>query len=192
MKVSRLAYAFLVSALLAGSPALAQSPASPQPDAAALQPGLEVSYYIGLFRHIDEFADWTNNKGKPGTVIPKIDWKVGKGIVLDSGYDDGVGVRISGLIRMETAGEYKFAFNSNDGFRLIVGGVEVVEDPDVHADRMSDIGSINIATPGWYPIKVIYFERKNTSTLQMFWRPAGAASSGSMPIVPPEVLAHVK
>lgn len=189
MKVSRLAYALLLSSFLAG-PALAQTPATPQPDPATLKPGLEVGYYMGMFRNVEDFADWTNSKGKPGAPIPQINWKVGKGKVLDSGYDDGVGVRIAGFINMATAGEYKFAFNSNDGFLLEIGGVEVVRDGDVHADRMSDIGTINITTPGWYPIKVIYFERKNTSTLQMFWRPAGAASEGSMPLVPPDVLMH--
>ena len=175
MKLSRIASALLLSSVLAGA-AFAQTPATPQPDPATLKPGLEVGFYMGMFRNVEDFADWTN----------------GKGNVLDSGYDDGVGVRIEGFINLATAGEYKFAFNSNDGFILLVGGTEVVRDGDVHADRMSDIGTINIATPGWYPIKVIYFERKNTSTLQMFWRPAGAAAEGSMPLVPPEVLMHVE
>ena len=191
MKLSRIASALLLSSVLAGA-AFAQTPATPQPDPATLKPGLEVGFYMGMFRNVEDFADWTNGKGKPGAPIPQINWKVGKGNVLDSGYDDGVGVRIEGFINLATAGEYKFAFNSNDGFILLVGGTEVVRDGDVHADRMSDIGTINIATPGWYPIKVIYFERKNTSPLQMFWRPAGAAAEGSMPVVPPEVLAHVE
>ena len=189
MKLGRLAYAVLLSSFLA-VPALAQSPASPQPDPATLKPGLAVGFYMGMFRNVTDFADWTNGKGKPGAPIPQINWKVGKGNVLDSGYDDGVGVGITGFINMATAGEYKFAFNSNDGFILEIGGVEVVRDGDVHADRMSDIGTISISTPGWYPIKVVYFERKNTSTLQMFWRPAGTAAEGSMPLVPPEVLMH--
>jgi hypothetical protein len=185
-------FAFLAASLIGASAALAQSPVNPEPSADQLKPGLEVSYYFGMFRHIDEFADWTKNKGKPGATVPQINWRVGQGEVLDSGATDGVGVRIMGLIHLETAGEYKFSFQSNDGVRLIVGGVEVVDDPTVHKDQWSDIGTLNVSTPGWYPIKVIYFERKNTSTLKMCWRPPGASTEGSMPVVPPDVLAHVE
>jgi hypothetical protein len=185
-------FAFAFASLVGASAALSQTIANPQPTADQLKPGLEVSYYIGMFRHIDEFASWTNNRGKPGAPIPQINWKAGQGEVLDSGASDGVGVRIAGFIHLEQPGEYKFSFLSNDGVRLIVGGVEVVDDPTVHKDQWSDIGSINIATPGWYPLKVIYFERKNTSSLSMHWRPPGAGTEGSMPLVPAAVLAHVE
>ena len=184
------------SVLLAGlAPALitgatAAEPASPQPDESALKPGLAVQYYYHFFRHVDEIVEWKDYRdGKPGEPITEINYNVGQGAVLTSSEDDGVGAEITGLIKLDKAGTYAFAFQSNDGVRLTIGGVQVVEDPDVHADRFSEIGSLEISEPGWYPINILYFERKNTSTLQFYWQPPDS-SGGTMPIVPGEVLAH--
>jgi hypothetical protein len=32
---------------------------------------------------------------------------------------------------------------------------------------------LNIAAAGWYKLEVSYFERKSTSTLQLYWQPPG-------------------
>ena len=163
--------------------------ADPQPAAGELKPGLAVTYYGNFFRHIRELVEWEEYKdGKPGEPLLRINSRVGLGKVLTSSADDGVGARITGYIRLDTPGKYSFAFESNDGVRLEIDGRMVVEDPDVHADRFSDLGSVQVETPGWYPITIRYFERKNTSTLVFHWLPPGA--EGTMPVVPAEVLAH--
>ncbi|MDX1402449.1 MAG: PA14 domain-containing protein, partial [Kiloniellales bacterium] len=93
------------------------------------------------------------------------------------------------FILFDTPGAYSFAFESNDGVRLEIGDYMVIEDPDVHADRFSDIGAVIVKEPGWHPITIRYFERKNTATLRFYWQPPG--TSGTMPVVPPEALAHL-
>ena len=45
-----------------------------------------------------------------------------------------------------------------------------------------------VAEPGWYPLDILYFERKGTSTLQLFWLPPGA--SGDRVLVPAEAFGH--
>ena len=195
---SQLLAASLSLVLLAGpigvSPSAAQvmvSPASPQPAAEAVQPGLAVKYYFHMFRHIDELIDWQDYKdGKPGPVIERLNYAVGQGDVLTSGVDNGVGAEITGLIKLDKPGTYAFALNSNDGIRLWVGGEQIVDDPGVHADQFSPIGEVKVETPGWYPFKLLYFERKNTSTLQLHWRQPGT-SVGTMPIVPAEAFGHL-
>jgi hypothetical protein len=153
-------------------------------------PGLAVRYVFAYFRHIDEIVEFmAADKGKEGDPLVNIDSKVGGGNVLTSGMDDGVAAAISGLINLDTAGTYAFSANSNDGFRLTVGGIQVVEDPDVHYDRFSEIGKITVTTPGWYSLKMLYFERKSTSLIQLYWRPPGAKK---MVIVPADVLARPK
>ncbi|HMB75780.1 MAG TPA: PA14 domain-containing protein [Kiloniellaceae bacterium] len=166
-------------------------PASPQPDAAALKPGLAVLYFFNFFRHIDELIEWEDYKdGESGPPIERLNFRSGTGDVLTSENDDGVGAKMTGFIHLEKAGTYNFAFESNDGVRLVIDGKTVVEDPDVHADRFSDIGIMTAPEPGWYPITVWYFERKNTSTLRFHWLPP--ETEGTMPLVPREVLAHLE
>ncbi len=171
---------------------LAWAPAGQAQIAAAdadFKPGLEVCYMYEFVRHIDEFAEWEKyKKCKPGEPLEMLDSMVGKGIVLTSTSDDGVMAKIKGYIHLDKTGTYGFAFESNDGVRLKIDGNMIVEDPDVHADRFSDIGTMEVSTPGWYPMTIDYFERKNTSTLRFFWNPPG--TEGTMPLVPPEALAH--
>ena len=165
-------------------------PAAPQPADAELEGGLAVVYFFNDFRHVNEILEWQDYRdGKAGPPVPRLDYNVGVGEVLTSGETDGVGAEITGLIRLDTPGTYAFAAQSNDGVRLEIGGVPVLEDPDVHADRFSEIVQVQIGEAGWYPIKILYFERKNTSTLELYWQPP-SDESATMPLVPAEVLAH--
>ncbi len=173
----------------AAAQAASISPADPQPAPEELKPGLAVVYYGHYFRHIRELVEWEEYRdGTPGEPILELKSRVGQGKVLTSNSDDGVGAKMTGYILLDTPGKYSFAFESNDGVRLEIDGQMVVEDPDVHADRFSDIGSVEVETPGWYPITIRYFERKNTSTLMFHWLTPG--TEGRMPLVPGKVLAH--
>jgi len=169
----------------------APRPLDPQPAADALKPGLAVRYYYNLFRYVDEIVEWKAYKdGKEGPPLPLLDSQAGAGLVLTSEADDGVGAEITGLIRFDQPGAWVFTANSNDGVRVEIGGMQILEDPDVHADRYSEFAEVTIEQPGWYPITVLYFERKNTSTLQLFWQSPGG--QGTMPVVPAEAFAHLE
>ncbi len=174
--------------LVAGAPAGRAQTAVP---AGTIEPGLAVCYIYASVRHIDEMIAWEGHRAcKPGEPLAMLDSRVGVGKVLTSRSDDGVMARITGLIHLEAPGLYSFAFESNDGVRLEIDGERIVEDPDVHSDRFSDIGAMEVTKPGWYPLTIRYFERKVTSTLRFFWQPPGA--EGSMSLVPAEALAHVR
>ncbi|GAB5470041.1 MAG: hypothetical protein Kilf2KO_30710 [Rhodospirillales bacterium] len=156
---------------------------------AGLKPGLAVCYINGMIRHIDEMAEWERQvKCRPGPALPNVDYKVGSKTVLTSRFSDGVMAVITGYIHLDKTGDYAFSFASNDGVRMEIDGRMIVEDPTVHSDRFSDIGTFNVATPGWYPLTIRYFERKNTSTLRLFWQPPG--TEGTMPVVPTGALKH--
>ncbi|UTW13862.1 PA14 domain-containing protein [Marinobacterium rhizophilum] len=173
------------TALLLTIPAQAQTPA----DASGLQPGLEVCYIDGMIRHIDEMVRLEAKKPcEPGPNLRLLNSSVGGGTVLTSNLNDGVMARITGFIHLDTAGTYLFTFESNDGVRLEIDGQMILEDPDVHSDRYADYGRMEVTEPGWYPLTVRYFERKNTSTLRFFWQPPG--TEGTMPRVPADALAH--
>ena len=173
--------------LRAGSMAV---PAAATPQPTSLQPGLKVGYYVKLFKTVEEIQDWAKYKDAyPGEPLASLDYRSGVDTVLTSSMEDGVGAHITGFIRIDEAGTYAFAAQSNDGLSVDIGGTRVVYDPDVHADRYSQPVEVEIKTVGWYPVNVWYFERKNTSTLRLYWLKPDE-EEGSMTIVPKEVFGH--
>lgn len=188
-----LASGTLLAFALALEPAAAQiAPADPQPATSELAPGLAVRYHRTLVRHIDELVDYMEGReGEAGPPIPRLDYRVGQGKVLTSDGTDGIGAKITGFIRLDAPGTYSFSVRSNDGVRIALGREEIIEDPDVHADRFSNIVKLEVREPGWYPLEILYFERKNTSTLELYWKRPGE-EDGSLALVPAEAFAHQK
>jgi hypothetical protein len=162
-------------------------PADPQPAADALEPGLAVNYVFKKVRAVSEIE--RAGPGEPGKPLPKLEYNSGSGGVLTSGQSDHVGALIHGFIKFPEAGRWLMATQSNDGVRVKVAGEEVILDDGVHRDQFSENAEINIATPGWYPLDITYFERENTATLELYWQPPG---KDEFEIVPAEAFAHTK
>ncbi|HVR68144.1 MAG TPA: PA14 domain-containing protein [Verrucomicrobiae bacterium] len=154
-------------------------PADPQPAAGSLQPGLAVNYVDVKARHVDEVEE--AGDGEPGPPLPQLDYQSGAGTVLTSDQADMIGARIRGFINFDRPGRWLMATQSNDGVRVRIDGKIVINDPDVHSDQFSMNAEINIATPGWYKLEVTYFERKSTSTLQLYWQPPGGTEFEIVP-----------
>ncbi|MGB0571594.1 MAG: PA14 domain-containing protein [Alphaproteobacteria bacterium] len=165
-------------------------PATPQPAAADLKPGLAVTYCFGVFNDTREIEDWAKYKdGVKGEPILILDYFVGDGDVLTSGRADEVGADIRGYINFPMAGTYTIAMRSNDGVDLKIGGVRVVHDPDVHSDSFSELIPVDITSPSWYPLHLLYFEKRVTSTLELYWLKPGG--SGQLDFLPEEAFAHI-
>ena len=175
----------LALALLGDHAGLAQAPAKPQPTAEQLQPGLAVGYSIGYIQRLAEVRTPARRDAPP---LPKLDY-VGDKNVMTSDYGEGVGADIEGFIKIDAPGTWKFQVNSNDGVRVTLGGKKILEDDYVHSDRMSKVAEVEIKEPGWYPLNVLYFQRKGTYALQLFWEKPGG---GAQEVVPAEAFAHKK
>lgn len=186
--------AVLAVSLALTAPALADSHVKSlglieQPEPAALAPGLAVTYHFHLFNTVGEIPQWASrNESVKGTPLPALNYSVGSGNVLTSGRADGVGATITGLIRFPAAGRYVLAMQSNDGVSLSIGGQRILTDPGVHTDRFSELVRLDVAEAGWYPLDLLYFEKRNTSTLQFYW--AQEATGESLRLVPAEAFAH--
>ncbi|MSP51389.1 MAG: hypothetical protein EXQ91_03215 [Alphaproteobacteria bacterium] len=168
----------------------APSPVETELKDADIAPGLAVSYWKMLIRDVQEVANMVG-KRKPevGRPLNHLNYKMGTGKVLTSNLDDGVGAEILGFIKLDKTGQYVFVANSNDGVRVEVGGEKIIEDPDVHSDRFSPAGKVDVTKPGWYALRVLYFERKSEATLQLYWKePDGA----DYVIVPDKAFARKK
>lgn len=163
--------------------------ADPQPSPDKLAPGLAVSYVFGTFNHINEFKA---KKFEAGAPLSHLDYRMGEGAVLTTKERDGVGALITGFIRFEKAGTYGFDVTSNDGVRVEIGGKLLYEDPSVHADDTSDRIDVKIDQPGWYPLQVLYYEKKRTATLVLRWVPPGSDAKAKPVPVPAAAFARLK
>jgi hypothetical protein len=162
-------------------------PADPQPAASALEPGLAVNYVFKKVRSVNEIE--RAGPGEPGKPLPKLEYNSGSAGVLTSGQSDHVGALIHGFINFPEAGRWLMATQSNDGVRVKVAGEDVILDDGVHRDQFSENAEINIATPGWYPLDITYFERENTATLELYWQ---RPDKDEFEIVPADAFAHAK
>ena len=159
-------------------------------DEQLLEPGLSVIYFHGFYRNLAQMPRGKNaiEKGIPGKPILYLDHQFGEDIVFDSGRSKGVGMQMDGFIRFETPGKYIFQARTNDGFRFAIDGRTIIEDPSVHSDRMSQRTIVEVTKPGWYPVQVLYFQRKGTATIQLFWQ---APENDQQVPVPAQAYAHL-
>jgi len=186
----------LVAGLLFGAgafPVLAAEisglrPASPQPKNTA--PGLAVTYWFMQVRSVKEMKYWMQDKGQAGEPLPLLNYRSGAGNVLSTNKPDGVMATVMGFIKFDPAGTYRIWMRNNDGALLRIGEETIINDDEWHArgDVLNGPVELAISKPGWYPLEIQYFERKGSSTLELFWLPPGA--SGEMTHVPTEALTH--
>ena len=166
------------------------SPAEPQPNVDQLRPGLTVVYYYDYFaRHLDPFTNGSiyADGGTAGKPIPYLNHRFGREEVFDSGTNRGVAMRMKGLIRLPTSGEYTFRALSNDGLRVRIADTLIIDDPTQHSDRYAIQAIVTVRQAGWYDLMVEYFQRKGTASIGLFWRSPGAKDFAA---IPPESFAH--
>jgi hypothetical protein len=143
-------------------------------DPSALEPGLSVVYFPRTFNLVTEVEEQAKiEQGISGPPLLMLDFKSGAGQLLTSGSTDAIGARIHGFINFPEAGTYTLAMQSNDGLPLEIGGRLIVFDSTVHADRFSPLVPVAVERPGWYALSLLYFEKRNTATPQLFWRRPG-------------------
>lgn len=165
--------------------ALDLAPSAARASDTGLAPGLAVSYVYDFVRHIDDIDGW--DEAEAGDPLPRLDYRSGEGEVLGSGENNGVCAAIKGFIKFAKAGTWTLKVTSNDGVQVNLAGSKIIEDPDVHGDRDSPAIKVKVAKGGWYPLDIVYFERKGTSTLRLWWSPP---DGGDFKIVPVAALSH--
>jgi len=128
-----------------------------------LSAGLAYRYYEGDWEKLPDFG--ALKPVKEG-VSAKID-------LSPKGRDDEFGLVFTGYLKISEAGEYIFAVKSDEGCKLWIGGREVVNHDGIHAPA-SKLGLTLSLTPGYYPVKVEYFEARWLEALEVLWhKPSG-------------------
>ena len=96
--------------------------------------------------------DWGANA--PGTGIPK----------------DNFSVRWTGDVKTTTAGSYRFRTVSDDGVRLWVNGVLVINNWTLHGATTNSTNSITLAANTKYTIKMEFYEQTGDAVAKLQWR----------------------
>lgn len=168
------ALALAAAALLPAAAAaqIALKPASPQPAADALSPGLAVDYaYPGDIRFLGQADTALRREGEAGPPIVGLDYPDGgEGApVLTSERTLRVAAAIRGYLRFDQAGTWRLEVHSNDGIDLAIGGAKVDKFDGRRRCESNGWIEVEVPEPGWYPVRAIYFQRLGTSCLMMRW-----------------------
>lgn len=92
--------------------------------------------------------------------------------------------RLTGFVRIPTAGRYTFFVTSDDGSELVVAGETLTSDVTPHSARETS-GSVDLSA-GWHPLLLNYYENSRNAVLSLGWSGPGF---GKEP-VPASALCH--
>lgn len=143
-----------------------------------------------LFPVGDDLLDWERFTGT-FTDTSEIDTlgtsaAVGTSGVIDlaGSTGDNFGLIYQGYINITELGTHIFETSSDDGSRLFIDGVEIVDNDGNHG-VVSATGNYNAVATGWVPIEVRYWEATGGQSLSVqYQRP----SDGALAIIPSNVL----
>lgn len=137
--------------------------------------GLDYKYYEGAWNVLPNFASLT--PVKTGTVT-NFDLSV-------ANVGDNFGFSFTGYIQVPTDGVYTFYTASDDGSKLYMDGVLVVNNDGLHAQTEKS-GTIGLKA-GKHAINVVYFEKTGGNTLNVSY----SSSTVSKQAVPAGILYRV-
>jgi hypothetical protein len=94
--------------------------------------------------------------------------------------NDQFAFSFDGFIQIDEVGTYTFYTSSDDGSRLYINGVLVVENDGLHG-TIEKSGIYTFNAIGRYPIKVTFFENGGGEVLQVSYDPTGSAPKQAIP-----------
>ncbi len=139
--------------------------------------GIETGFQFEFFDHgrsvrstedVDWSADPTHRE-----MGATVDFDATRGSFRASGAEDEFAVRVTGRIDIDEEGSHAFRVFADDGVRVFIDGVEVVEDDVPHGPRYSN-GSIDLA-PGSHEVEIRYFENRGKAALRLEMKGPGEA-----------------
>jgi len=83
--------------------------------------------------------------------------------------DDAYSERFTGWVKIDASGTWTFTTTSNDGVRLWVDDVLVIEDWTTHGAQ-NDTANVVFTTSGWFPIRLEHFNDGGSATIRLFFQ----------------------
>ncbi|MBV6457330.1 MAG: hypothetical protein HONBIEJF_00438 [Fimbriimonadaceae bacterium] len=125
-------------------------------------PGLELTPLVGQFRSLPEFSATANNR----RIVQSLD-------LSSFVAEESFALCWEGWFHAKKRGEYRFTLGSDDGSRLWLDGLMVIDADRLQAYSETSAGAHLV--PGWYPIRIAYFEGGGAERLELFIQEPGAA-----------------
>lgn len=111
---------------------------------------------------------------------PQVDFAWGTGSPHGGIQPDTFSVRWTGQVISFAAGTYTFCTLSDDGVRLWVNGVQLVNNWTDHSEQQN-CGTIQLQPTVLYPITMEYYERGGGATARLLWTEPGGVQSAIPP-----------
>ncbi|MFN0058626.1 MAG: alpha-L-fucosidase [Planctomycetota bacterium] len=115
--------------------------------------GIRVSYYAGEWERLPDFSQLT-----PISTAVTTRFAV-------AASSERTGYRYQGFIRIPSADVYEFSLASDDGSRLSVAGLQVVDLDGLH-ERIEKRGVLALGE-GWHELRLDYFNRTGGAALEL-------------------------
>ena len=108
-------------------------------------------------------AGFTDNGGRDNTATPTTTGVASSITPTDYDTADDFALKFSSELTVTTGGTYTFSTSSDDGSKVFINGVEVVDNDGLHGTATAS-GTITLP-PGDHLIEIIYFENNGGNTL---------------------------
>jgi YVTN family beta-propeller protein len=95
---------------------------------------------------------------------------------------DNFSVRWSGVVLPATSGTYRLRTTSDDGVRVWVNGVRVINNWTDHSPTTNTSGNIALTAGQRVSIRVEYYDRSGGAVMQLRWRLPGTTSYVAVPL----------
>ena len=159
-------FAALICAGAAFAAPVKLEPANPQPK---VKPGLAVKYaYPGDVKSLREASRYAR-RAKTGKPLKGLDYRdtADGEKTLTSKQAHKVVADISGYVKFDSPGIYVIDFVTNDGIEAHISGKRVAKKDGRFSCQPTAEVEVEVPEAGWYPIKVLYFQRLGTACLHM-------------------------
>jgi MSHA biogenesis protein MshQ len=130
-------------------------------------------------------GSYFNNTTLSGTAVlnrtEAIDFNWGTGSPGTGVAANNFSVRWTGTILAGTSGAYRFQTQSDDGVRVWVNGVQLINNWSDHSASTNTSATINLIAGQRYVIKVEYYEKGGSAVMRLRWLPPGTSTYVAVP-----------
>jgi hypothetical protein len=137
-------------------------------------PGVQVEYYD--LESLSELPDFGPLVPISAEVLPQVNLPSTNGVFAGSGLSDDVGAVFEGQIIFPAPGVWTLFTESDDGSRLLVDGVQIVDNDGLHPMQERS-GTIQVDQIGPRNVRVEFFERGGGAGLIVRWEGPGTGKS---------------
>ena len=94
---------------------------------------------------------------------------------------DNFSARWTGSVLAASSGSYRLRTRSDDGVRLWINNVQVINNWTDHSPTNNTSGTINLVAGQRYSVRLEYYERGGGAVMQMLWLPPGTGTYVAVP-----------